>query len=191
MRQPIEDQKVTISRAASTITYPSSFMLVAAMNPCACGYSSDPKHECKCTFQQIRRYRSKISGPLLDRVDIHVEVPAVPYKDLAGEISSEPSEEIRKRVSAARDLQSQRFARTAIYCNSQMKSRHIRKHCKIDKTSGKILEKAMEKLGLSARAYNRILKISRTIADLEGSPDITSVHISEAIQYRMLDRKNR
>ncbi|MBT7697552.1 MAG: YifB family Mg chelatase-like AAA ATPase [Desulfobacterales bacterium] len=188
MRQPIEDQKVTISRASSTITYPSSFMLISAMNPCSCGFFGDPKHECKCTFQQIRRYRSKISGPLLDRIDIHVEVPAVPYKDLAGEISSESSDEIRKRVSAARDIQSQRFARAAIYCNSQMKSRHIRKHCKIDKTSGIILERAIEKLGLSARAYNRILKISRTIADLEESPNISSDHISEAIQYRMLDR---
>ena len=188
LRQPLEDLKVTISRASSTITYPSSFMLVAAMNPCPCGYFSDPKHECRCTYPQIHRYRSKISGPLMDRIDIHVEVPAVPYKDLMGDAQAESSEDIRKRVTAARAIQSERFRRTKIYCNARMSSRHIKKYCKIDDDSCNLLESAIDKLGLSARAYNRILKISRTIADLEGETDIRADHISEAIQYRSLDR---
>lgn len=188
LRQPLEDQTVTISRASSTITYPSSFMLVAAMNPCQCGYFSDPKHECRCSYQQIHRYRSKISGPLMDRIDIHVEVPAVPYRDLMGKFNSESSENIRNRVSAARKLQSQRFERSKIYCNAQMNSRHIKKYCKIDDASCGLLESAIDKLGLSARAYNRILKIARTIADLEAENDIKIDHISEAVQYRSLDR---
>lgn len=188
LRQPVEDLKVTISRAASTITYPSSFMLIAAMNPCPCGYYSDPKHECSCMHQQIIRYRSKISGPLLDRIDIHVEVPAVPYKELMGKSCSESSKDIRKRVSAARVFQSRRFEKTKIYCNAQMGSRHIRKHCNIDEASSALLEKAIDKLGLSARAYNRILKIARTIADLGRETDIRVNHISEAVQYRSLDR---
>jgi len=188
LRQPLEDLKVTISRASSTITYPSSFMLIAAMNPCPCGYFSDPKHECRCTYQQIHRYRSKISGPLLDRIDIHVEVPAVPYKDLRGEISTDSSADIRKSVLAASKIQSQRFARTKIYCNAQMNNRHIKKYCQIDDDSCNILESAIDKLGLSARAHNRILKIARTIADLESRQDIGVEHISEAIQYRTLDR---
>jgi magnesium chelatase family protein len=189
LRQPVEDLKVTISRAASTITYPSSFMLIAAMNPCPCGYFSDPKHECKCTYPQIHRYRSKISGPLLDRIDIHVEVPAVPYRDLMGENGSESSAEIRKRVTTARATQSERFIRTKFYCNAQMSSHHIKKHCRIDDASSRLLQSAIDKLGLSARAYNRILKIARTIGDLEGSANIQEDHISEAIQYRSLDRK--
>ncbi len=188
LRQPLEDQVVTISRASSTITYPASFMLIAAMNPCPCGYFSDPKHECRCTYQQIHRYRSKISGPLLDRIDIHVEVPAVPYRDLIGEIRAESSKDIRKRVTAARLLQSKRFLRSKIYCNAQMSSRHIRKHCKIDDASCSLLESAIDRLGLSARAFNRILKIGRTLADLEGVDDLQSHHIAEAIQYRTLDR---
>jgi magnesium chelatase family protein len=191
LRQPLEDLAVTISRAMLTITYPSSFMLVAAMNPCPCGYLSDPKHECRCTHYQIRRYRAKISGPLLDRIDIHVEVPAVPYKDLKGAEGAEPSQEIRSRVAAARNLQSERFRRTKIYSNAQMISRHIKKHCQIDQASGSLLERAIDKLGLSARAYNRILKIARTIADLDGQPEIRVDHISEAIQYRTLDRGKR
>jgi magnesium chelatase family protein len=188
LRQPLEDQHVTISRAASTLTYPSNFMLIAAMNPCPCGYLSDPKHECRCTYSQIHRYRSKISGPLLDRIDIHVEVPAVPFRDLKGEIKTESSVEIRTRVLMAREVQSARFSRTKIYCNAKMSSRHIKKHCHIDDASINLLESATDKLGLSARAYNRILKIARTIADLEKEPDIKVDHISEAIQYRNLDR---
>lgn len=188
LRQPVEDMKVTISRAMSTITYPSGFMLIAAMNPCPCGYHSDPKHECNCTYQQIMRYRSKISGPLLDRIDIHVDVPAVPYKELMGKISGEPSANVRKRVSAARKIQSERLAGAEIYCNAQMSNRHIRNYCEIDDASVTLLEAAVDKLGLSARAYNRILKISRTIADLEGESNIRVHHISEAVQYRNLDR---
>jgi len=191
LRQPLEDQKVTISRASSTITYPSSFMLVAAMNPCPCGYFSDPKHECRCSYPQIHRYRSKISGPLMDRIDIHVEVPAVPYRDLMGKFNSESSENIRNRVSAARKLQANRFARSKIYCNAQMNSRHIKNHCKIDDASCSLLESAIDKFGLSARAYNRILKIARTIADLEAENDIMIDHVSEAIQYRNLDRSKQ
>ena len=191
LRQPLEDLKVTISRAATTLTYPSSFMLVAAMNPCPCGYYADPKHACRCTYQQIHRYRSKISGPLLDRIDIHVEVPAVPYQDLMKDATAEPSKEIRRRVSAARDIQSNRFARAKIYCNAQMGSRHIKTHCKIDAASRSLLESAIDKLGLSARAFNRVLKIARTIADLENRPNVQVDHISEAIQYRNLDRGRR
>lgn len=190
LRQPLEDSKVTIARASLSITYPASFMLIAAMNPCPCGYYSDPKHECFCTYQQIQKYRSKISGPLLDRIDIHVEVPAVPYKDLIKESQSESSESIRKRVASARLIQSERFAKTKIHCNARMKSRHIRKYCEIDDASCHLLEAAVDKLGLSARAYNRILKIARTIADIEGKPDINVEHISEAVQYRSLDRGN-
>jgi magnesium chelatase family protein len=164
-------------------------MLVAAMNPCPCGYFSDPKHECGCSSQQIHKYRSKISGPLLDRIDIHVNVPAVPYKDLMGNCCEEPSAAIRSRVAAARAIQSRRFYQLAMYCNSQMSSRQIKKFCKTDIPSSALLESAIDRLGLSARAYNRILKISRTIADLDGSPDIQVDHVAEAIQYRTLDRR--
>jgi len=191
LRQPLEDLKVTISRATTTITYPSSFMLIAAMNPCPCGYYGDPTHECKCSPQHISRYRSRISGPLMDRIDIHVEVPAVPYKDLIAKAASESSEKIRERVSAARLIQSRRFTEAKIYSNAQMRSRHIRIYCGIDEASAKLLEMAIDKLGLSARAYNRILKIARTIADLDGQADIQVNHISEAVQYRNLDRGSR
>lgn len=189
LRQPLEDHRVTISRAASTITYPSRFMLVAAMNPCPCGYLSDPKHSCHCTAHQIHRYRSKISGPLLDRIDIHVEVPAVPYKDLLKQTSAESSEQIRSRVTSARKRQQKRFARSKIFCNAQMNNRQIKAYCRIDDASDRLLETAIDKIGLSARAYNRIIKIARTIADLVPADRITSDHISEAIQYRSLDRK--
>jgi magnesium chelatase family protein len=188
LRQPLEDFKVTISRAATSLTYPSNFMLLAAMNPCPCGYFADPKHTCRCSHQQIHRYRSKISGPLLDRIDIHVEVPAVPYKDLMQESNAESSAAIRQRVADCRSIQSRRFARAKIYCNAQMGSRHIKKHCQIDEASRNLLESAIDKLGLSARAFNRILKIARTIADLQAEPSLQVDHISEAIQYRNLDR---
>lgn len=188
LRQPLEDKTVTISRAASTLTYPSSFMLVAAMNPCPCGFLSDPKHACRCTATQIHRYRSKISGPLLDRIDIHIEVPAVPYQDLMGKVKAEPSAAIQKRVAVARRIQARRFHRARIFCNAQMGSRHIRTHCLVDPDSRRLLETAVDKLGLSARAYNRILKIARTLADLAGQADIGTDQIAEAIQYRTLDR---
>jgi magnesium chelatase family protein len=191
LRQPLEDLRVTISRAATTLTYPASFMLVAAMNPCPCGYFSDPKHACRCSVHQIQRYRSKISGPLLDRIDIHVEVPAVPYKDLAGVHRAESSARIKDRVVLARNRQARRFARADFHCNAQMSSRHIKKYCPVDNVSHRLLEAAIDKLGLSARAHNRILKIARTIADLEGAAAISVDHISEAVQYRSLDRGNR
>lgn len=188
LRQPLEDLQVTISRAASTLTYPASFMLIAAMNPCPCGYLADPRHACRCSGQQIHRYRSKISGPLLDRIDLHVEVPAVPHKDLMQNSPGEASATIRRRVMAARHIQIQRFKRTKIFNNAQMASRHIRAHCRIDTDAGHVLEAAIDRLGLSARAYNRILKISRTIADLESMAKIQVHHVTEAIQYRSLDR---
>jgi magnesium chelatase family protein len=188
LRQPLEDMKVTIARAATTITYPSSFMLVAAMNPCPCGYFSDPKHECRCNLYQIKRYRSKISGPLMDRIDIHIEVPAVPYQELKGIAQTESSKNMSLRVSAAREIQSQRFSDRRIHCNAHMSNRHIRKHCEIDVSASSLMERAIDRLGLSARAYTRILKIARSIADIEGNPDILLPHVAEAIQYRSLDR---
>ncbi len=188
LRQPLEEGRVTISRALSSLTFPSSFMLIAAMNPCPCGFYTDPNRECTCTLPQILRYRSKISGPLMDRIDIHVEVPAVKYRDLTGETSGEDSETIKARVNKAREVQRERFASKKIYSNAQMTSRHLKKYCQIGETSKTLLEQAIDKLGLSARAYTRILKIARTIADLEGMEDIATHHISEAIQYRSLDR---
>ena len=190
MRQPIEDGYVTIARALTTISYPARFMLVAAMNPCPCGYFSDPNHQCTCTHTKIHRYRSKVSGPLMDRIDIHVEVPAVRYKDLADQSDAETSADIRERMNRARALQSERLSRTKIHCNAQMNNRHIKKYCPIDGDSHRLLEAAIDKLGLSARAFNRILKIARTIADLEQAPDIAAHHVSETIQYRSLDRSN-
>lgn len=191
LRQPLEDMQVTISRAASALTYPASVMLVAAMNPCPCGYYGDRTHACRCTTALIQRYRSRISGPLLDRIDIHVEVPAVPHRDLLQKAPAESSAGIRARVVAARRIQAARFARTKIFCNAQMSSRHIRSFCPIDEASRHLLESAIDRLGLSARAFNRLLKIARTIADLADSVDITVAHISEAIQYRSLDRGSR
>jgi magnesium chelatase family protein len=188
MRQPLEEGRVTISRALSSLTFPSSFMLIAAMNPCPCGFYTDPNRECTCTMPQILRYRSKISGPLMDRIDIHVEVPAVKYRDLTGEASGEDSETIKARVNKARDVQRERFTGKKIYSNAQMTSRHLKKYCQIGENSKTLLEQAIDKLGLSARAYTRILKIARTIADLESVEDIATHHISEAIQYRSLDR---
>jgi magnesium chelatase family protein len=188
MRQPLEEDRVTISRAATSLTYPARFMLVAAMNPCPCGYYSDPNNECSCTVPQIQRYRSKISGPLMDRIDIHIEVPAVKYRDLASRDAGEPSAEIKRRVDRARKIQLERFKGMKIYSNAQMTNRHIKKYCQIDEASQKLLEMAIDRFGLSARAYTRILKVARTIADLEGQEHIQAVHLSEAIQYRTLDR---
>lgn len=189
LRQPLEDGKVTISRAAISLTYPASFMLIAAMNPCPCGFYTDPKHECTCSPQQIQRYRSKVSGPLLDRIDIHVDVPSLKYREISTETPSESSKEIKDRVDKARNIQEKRFKSKKVYCNSQMTVRHIKKHCGLDEECKTLMEMALDKLGLSARAYNRVLKLSRTIADLEGETDIKSHHIAEAIQYRTLDRK--
>lgn len=188
LRQPLEDQRVTISRASMSLTFPASFMLVAAMNPCNCGFYGDPTRECRCTPPQVQRYISKISGPLLDRIDIHINVPAVKVSELAAQDSGETSEQIRARVVNVRKLQQQRFSGEHVFCNAQMPPRLIRKYCQLDAQSQQLLERAMMKLGLSARAYDRILKVSRTIADLEGMEQIVEKHISEAVQYRTLDR---
>jgi magnesium chelatase family protein len=188
MRQPIEDGRVTISRAAISLTFPSGFMLTAAMNPCPCGYWGSPVRECSCSPLQIERYVTKISGPLLDRIDIHIDVPAVKFKELSGDFPSESSSAIRQRVIRTRQVQMKRFAVEGIYANAQMTPRMLRQYCQIDEESESRLEHAITRLGLSARAYDRILKVSRTIADLEGYESIESKHVSEAIQYRSLDR---
>ena len=188
MRQPLEDLQVTISRASASLTYPANFMLVAAMNPCPCGFFSDPTRDCKCSPNQIQNYVSRISGPLLDRIDIQVEVPAVKYAELANETTGEPSAHVQERVEKARQIQHQRFADTAIHANANMESKQIREYCKIDSQAQELLRVAINQLGLSARAYDRILKVARTIADLDGNPHIEALHVSEAIQYRSLDR---
>ena len=189
MRQPLEDREVTISRAKFTVTYPSSFMLVASMNPSPSGYFNDPNAPMMSSATEMQRYLGKISGPLLDRIDIHIEVTPVPFEKLSDERKGESSVDIRKRVTKARELQTKRFEESEIvHYNAQMNTKQIRKHCKLDAGSMQLLKTAMERLNLSARAYDRILKVSRTIADLEGVSAIESSHISEAIQYRSLDR---
>jgi magnesium chelatase family protein len=188
LRQPLEDQSVSISRAAISLTFPAAFMLVAAMNPCPCGYFNDPTRECRCTPPQIQRYISRISGPLLDRIDIHIDVPAVKVADLASQEQSEGSAEIRARVNRARVMQQQRFEGERVYCNAQMMPRLIRRHCTLRDAQQRLLERSIAKWGLSARAYDRILKVSRTLADLEGVEAIAEHHIAEAINYRTLDR---
>ena len=189
LRQPMEDGKLTISRVSMSLTYPAKFMLVGAMNPCPCGYHGDLIHDCSCTLVQIQKYIGRISGPLLDRIDIHIEVPAVNFKELSSEPTGENSATIRKRVNAARKTQLERFKKEKhIFCNAHMDSSEIRKYCPIDDSSKELLRMAITRLGLSARAYDRILKVARTIADLENQNDILSQHISEAIQYRSLDR---
>ena len=190
LRQPLEDQQVTISRAAMSLTFPASFMLAAAMNPCPCGFWNDPTRECRCSPLQIQRYVGRISGPLLDRIDIHIDVPAVKFRELssADSTDADSSVTIRDRVINARQRQLRRLKGERIFANSAMTPRMIRTHCQIDTPSERMLESAMTRLGLSARAYDRILKVSRTIADLEGSDKINSTHVSEAVGYRSLDR---
>jgi magnesium chelatase family protein len=189
LRQPLEDGSITISRSRLSVTYPANFMLVCAMNPCPCGHYTDPTKECGCLPYMIQKYLMKISGPLLDRIDLHIEVPAVRYRELASRESSEPSECIRKRVSAARELQAARFrGRRGLFANADMQSKDIREFCQIDEAGEQLLKMAMTKLGLSARGYDRILKVARTIADLGAAVGIRPEHISEAIQYRTLDR---
>lgn len=190
LRQPLEDGKVTVSRSKLSLEFPANFMLAAAMNPCPCGYFTDPSKECTCATPQIQKYMAKISGPLLDRIDIHIEVPAVKYKELSSETMSENSAQIRERIIKAREIQLKRFAGLKnMYCNGDMGTKEIRHFCKLDSAGSELLKMAMTKLGLSARAYDRILKVSRTIADLEQFEDILPQHISEAIQYRSLDRE--
>jgi len=187
LRQPLESGSITVSRSSASATYPARFMLVAAMNPCPCGYFTDSRRQCRCTPHQIRQYRAKISGPLLDRIDIHIEVPSVRYKELAGRSGGETSETIKGRVDGARGIQKRRF-RGAAVCNAGMSNRQIKRWCPLDEESRRLIEMAVDRLGLSARAYTRILKVARTIADLEGEEEIRHPHISEAIQYRTLDR---
>lgn len=191
MRQPLEDRKITISRAKFSVEYPASLMLVTSMNPCPCGYYNHPTKECVCAPGMVPKYLNKISGPLLDRIDIHLEVVPVPFKKLSEMESTERSQAIRERVIKARQIQSERYKNMeGIFCNAQMSSRHIRNFVQLDQSSIGLLKSAMEKLGLSARAYDRILRVSRTIADLEGEQNVNSQHISEAIQYRSLDRES-
>jgi magnesium chelatase family protein len=190
LRQPLEDRSVTIARASMSLSFPAAFMLAAAMNPCPCGYFNDKSRECHCTPPLIQRYVSKVSGPLLDRIDIHIEVPAVQYRELRGGASTESSASIRARVLKARELQRERFlsAKEKIYSNAQMSTRQIRTFCELGADAEKLLERAMKQQGLTARAHDRILKVARTIADLEGEPALSVAHIAEAIQYRTLDR---
>jgi len=188
MRQPLEDGQVTISRANAALTYPANFMLVAAMNPCPCGFFGDMSRECRCSSDQMQKYISRISGPLLDRIDIQVEVPAVKYQDLASSADGEPSSQIHNRIQGAREIQQSRFESTNIYSNASMRPKEIKQYCQAADTAQELLRVALTQLGLSARAYDRILKVSRTIADLDYSPSIESSHVSEAIQYRSLDR---
>jgi len=190
MRQPLEDRDVTISRAKFTVTYPASFMLVASMNPSPSGYFNDPGSPASSSPTEMQRYMGKISGPLLDRIDIHIEVTPVPFEKLSDDRKAESSAEIRTRVTKAREIQSARFSDSEnVHYNAQMNTKQIREHCKLDDPSKQLLKTAMERLNLSARAFDRILKVSRTISDLEGSEKVESHHISEAIQYRSLDRE--
>ena len=190
LRQPLEDGTVTLSRAAVSLAFPAQFMLAAAMNPCACGYFGETSHVCRCAEADVERYRSRVSGPLLDRIDIHLEVPSVPYRDLVGAEPEEPSAVIRQRVELARGRQRERFRdRPGLRANAQMTSRDLRRYCPLAEAVERLLREAVGRLGLSARAYHRILKISRTIADLDGAEQLSVAHVSEAIQYRSLDRR--
>jgi magnesium chelatase family protein len=190
LRQPLEDGRVTIARAAASVTFPCRFMLVAAMNPCPCGYYGDPQRECRCTPMQIQKYRNRISGPLLDRIDIHIEVPSVRYQELTSVRKGETSAVIRERVMRGRHIQQERFRGSrSVHCNAAMRARDLQKHCRLDDDGQQMLKVAMTDLRFSARAYDRILKVSRTIADLAGEETIKGHHVSEAIQYRSLDRQ--
>ena len=188
LRQPLEDGAVTISRAKMTTRFPAEFMLVAALNPCPCGYRGDPRRQCQCTAPQVERYMSKISGPLVDRIDIHLEVPAVPFRELSAKRAGTSSSQMREAVLAARLRQARRFADSATRCNARMNSRQIREHCGLEPAAAELLRSAVADLGLSARAHDKVLRVARTVADLDAATDITASHISEAINYRLLDR---
>jgi len=189
LRQPLEDGTVTISRAMHSTTFPASLVLIVAMNPCPCGYRNDPRRNCSCTIPQIEKYMAKISGPLLDRIDIHIEVPAVPFNELASERTGSDSATMRQEVLRARNIQNERFIGTRIRGNAKMQSRDIRKFCKLDRQSMQLLKDSVTEFGLSARAHDKILRVARTIADLAGAADIAYEHVSEATNYRMLDRQ--
>ena len=184
LRQPLEDGEVTVSRVSGSVTYPSRFMLVAAMNPCKCGWYGHPSGRCKCSELSVRRYRSRISGPLLDRMDLLLEVPALEYEELRRRTKAESSAEIKARVNAARDIQNRRFAGTDVHCNAQMGPAELREHCALDEQGENLMQRAFDRMGLSARSYDRILRVARTIADLAGSEEIQMQHVAEAIQYR-------
>lgn len=188
LRQPLEDAQVTIARAAMTLTFPARFMLAAAMNPCPCGHFNDPQRSCSCSTQQIQRYKGRVSGPLLDRIDIHIEVPAVRYNELTSAVVPEDSAAIRARVNAAREHQRRRFADTAVRHNAAMGVRELQQYCQLDSAGERLLAQAMQHYGLSARAHSRIRKVARTIADLAGDECITATHLSEAVQYRTLEQ---
>ena len=188
LRQPLEDGEVTIARATMSLSFPTRFTLVGSSNPCPCGYYGDSSRECACSSLEVKRYLSRLSGPLLDRIDIHIEVPSLRFHELTRGEPGEPSAAIRERVNQARQCQRERFGEEKIYCNSQMLVRNLRHHCRIDETCRSLLESAIARFGMSARAHDRILKLARTIADLAGEEQIGAVHLSEAIQYRTLDR---
>lgn len=188
LRQPLEDQCVTISRAIGSVTFPANLMLVAAMNPCPCGFRGDPKKQCSCSPMQVERYLGRISGPLLDRIDIHIEVPPVPFRELADDADGTSSDEMRQQVVQARQHQVRRFAALKTRVNGKMKPPEIRKFCKLEADAEEMLRAAMEEMGLSARAHDKILRISRTIADLADSDQIKAEHVAEAINFRTLDR---
>jgi magnesium chelatase family protein len=189
MRQPMEDSVVTISRALRSTTFPADFMLIAAANPCPCGYRSDPRRSCNCTPPQIEKYMGKISGPLMDRIDIHIEVPAVPFEELSTKQSSgTSSQQMREDVERARERQADRFASGPTRYNAQMTSREVRKYCELDKSCQQMLRHSVEEMGLSARAHDKILRVSRTIADVAGDDTLNEMHLAEAIGYRSLDR---
>lgn len=189
LRQPLEDKVVTISRALNSTTFPAEFMLIAALNPCPCGYRNDPRRDCHCTITQIERYMSKISGPLLDRIDIQIEVPSVDFQELSSKTLGTSSAEMREQVLQAREIQHVRFAGSKTHYNAQMTSRQIRLHCRLDEASMNLLKASVNEMGLSARAHDKILRVARTIADLDQSDNITAPHLNEAINYRMLDRQ--
>jgi magnesium chelatase family protein len=188
LRQPMEDGAITISRASGSLRFPSRFMMAAAANPCPCGYLGDTRRRCHCSPLMIKRYLDRVSGPLLDRIDLHVEVPAVKAEDLKGIPQGESSTVIKARVEKARRIQQERLGEDGVYCNAAMATRHVHRFCQIDNAATDLISKAITRLGLSARAHDRVLKVARTIADLEGAPDIQTQHIAEAISYRVLDR---
>ena len=189
LRQPLEDGKVTISRVAGTLTYPSSVMLVAAMNPCPCGFFGHPTRECICTNNAVRKYLNRISGPMLDRIDLHVEVPPVNYSELSAVSDGEPSAKIKERVNRARRLQTERYKGTGVTCNARLTSSMLKKYCVMDENAQRYLRISFDRLGMSARTYDRLLKVARTVADLEGSEIIKKEHIFAAISFRTLDKK--
>jgi len=189
LRQPLEEGHVTISRAFSSSTFPADFMLIAALNPCPCGYRGDPRRRCQCSVPQVERYMNKISGPLIDRIDIHIEVPPVPFRELRSQREGTSSESMRTQVLAAHRRQQERFAGSSTGVNARMRHKEVRKHCRLDASGEALLKQAMRELGLSARAHDKVLRVSRTIADLAGEEELQTAHISEAIGYRRLDRQ--